>query len=170
MKPAILSAFAAALAAAWPCAAGSLGSVKDDLVVREGDAPKPCPASRLDGKRYYAIYFSAHWCPPCRAFTPELVRFYQETVKAHPDFELVFSSLDRSEQDMTRYMSEATMPWPAVRYAAREKLQKWCGPGIPCLVVLDAAGKVVSDSFQAGQYRGPQAVLDDLRKLLGAGS
>ena len=23
------------------------------------------------------IYFSAHWCPPCRTFTPELVKFHQ---------------------------------------------------------------------------------------------
>ena len=24
------------------------------------------------------IYFSAHWCPPCRAFTPVLVEFHNE--------------------------------------------------------------------------------------------
>ncbi len=26
--------------------------------------------------RYVAFYFSAHWCPPCRSFTPQLVQTY----------------------------------------------------------------------------------------------
>ena len=25
-----------------------------------------------------AVYHSAHYCPPCQAFTPELARFYNE--------------------------------------------------------------------------------------------
>ena len=28
----------------------------------------------LSGKEVVGLYFSAHWCPPCKQFTPELAR------------------------------------------------------------------------------------------------
>ena len=30
----------------------------------------------LGNKRIVLFYFSAHWCPPCRMFTPMLKDFY----------------------------------------------------------------------------------------------
>lgn len=30
----------------------------------------------LRDKKLILFYFSAHWCPPCRAFTPILCEFY----------------------------------------------------------------------------------------------
>ena len=32
----------------------------------------------LAGKGNVGIYFSAHWCPPCRGFTPKLAESYLE--------------------------------------------------------------------------------------------
>ena len=34
----------------------------------------------LSGKTV-GIYFSAHWCPPCRTFTPSLVKFRDKNKK-----------------------------------------------------------------------------------------
>jgi nucleoredoxin len=34
--------------------------------------------SVLEGKQFVAVYFSAHWCPPCRQFTPVLGAFYDQ--------------------------------------------------------------------------------------------
>jgi len=65
------------------------------------------------------LYFSAHWCPPCRGFTPELVKFYQVVKQKFGDkLEIVFVSSDRSESDWKGYFSE--MPWLAIPFSARD--------------------------------------------------
>ena len=35
-------------------------------------------ATALAGKTAVGIYFSAHWCPPCRGFTPKLAETYKK--------------------------------------------------------------------------------------------
>lgn len=102
------------------------------------------PVSSLKGKTV-AIYFSAHWCPPCRMFTPELVSFYNGVSKS--EFEIVFVSFDRSQEAMKGYMTEVKMPWLAVPYGSEkiEALAREFGVrGIPALIVLDENGKVVT--------------------------
>lgn len=124
----------------------------------------------LPQKKYIGLYFSAHWCSPCKMFTPKLVAFYQQMAAAHPEFEIVLMSDDYSAADMQKYMTEAKMPWPAVRFerkANERELRKYAGRGIPDLVVVDSTGAVVSDSYKGSEYLGPQKVLRDLAKLLG---
>ena len=63
------------------------------------------------------IYFSAHWCPPCRAFTPKLAEWYNK-IKNGPNadnFEIVFLSSDRDEGSFKEYFNE--MPWHAVSFS-----------------------------------------------------
>lgn len=121
----------------------------------------------LDKKDYVFIYYSAHWCPPCRAFTPELVKFYNE-YKDKASFEVIFISYDKSSKDMKEYMISMSMPWPAVAYKEIDKceLKKFAGNGIPCLVLLDKDRNVIADSYKGQKYLGPQQVLDKFKEII----
>jgi len=91
----------------------------------------------VSGKKVVLVYFSAHWCPPCRGFTPVLADAYKRYSAG--DVEVVFVSSDRDESSFSSYFSE--MPWTAVQFEDRERKtqlsQKFDVQGIPMLVVLD---------------------------------
>jgi len=106
----------------------------------------------LADKEIVALYFSAHWCPPCRAFTPVLIRVYDAIKQQHPDFEIIFVSSDQDESSFKNYY--ATHPWTAIPYSARDvkdKLSRQFGiSGIPSLIVLDAkTGKTIDTNGRA---------------------
>jgi nucleoredoxin len=126
---------------------------------------------KLTGKKYFGLYHSAHWCGPCRKFTPELVNFYKQMTAAHPEFEIVFVSDDHSPLEMQQYMQLTGMPWAALRYentAQEKELTHYFGNGIPDLVIVDGNGRVLSDSYHGHDYVGPNRVLNDFGKLLAA--
>ena len=50
-----------------------------------------------------AVYFSAHWCPPCRGFTPMLKEFWDDN--KNKGLVIIFVSSDRSEDDMLSYFA-----------------------------------------------------------------
>jgi nucleoredoxin len=139
------------------------------LVHLEGGVLRPFSLAQLAGVKFYAIYFSASWCPPCREFTPGLVDAYGKIRELYPEFELVLVNRDRTPQDMEAYMRDDRMQFPAIgwdsiRFAA--EINRYAGEGIPDLVLVDENGRVLSDSFRDGGYVGPDAVLDDTWKFL----
>jgi nucleoredoxin len=147
--------------------------ITKNLVKSKGSRTKRVSQDELEPKDYYAIYYSAHWCPPCRKFTPKLVDFYNQASKEHENFEIIFVSSDRSEDDMAAYMEETDMPWLALDYDKKKssnELTQFAGSGIPCLVLVDSNGKVLSDSYENGKYVGPTKVMNDLKKRLQNGS
>eukprot|EP00933_Yihiella_yeosuensis_P043135 TRINITY_DN3787_c0_g2_i1.p1 TRINITY_DN3787_c0_g2~~TRINITY_DN3787_c0_g2_i1.p1 ORF type:complete len:139 (+),score=30.91 TRINITY_DN3787_c0_g2_i1:89-505(+) len=120
-----------------------------DGVVKTSDA--------LAGKAHVMVYFSAHWCPPCRGFTPQLAEAYTKSA-ADKNIEVVFISSDRDEAGFAEYFGE--MPWLALPFADRDRkgklAEKFGVRGIPMLVVLSPEGELVTTEGrgQVAEYFG----------------
>jgi len=113
------------------------------MVVNQDGAESPL-AEATAGK-VTAFYFSAHWCPPCRGFTPQLAKWYTDDLK-EKGLEVVFVSSDRDEVAFKEYFAE--QPWLALSYgdhARKEELSNYFGVrGIPSLVIMNAQGEVIT--------------------------
>jgi len=103
----------------------------------------------LEGK-VIGIYFSAHWCGPCRNYTPQLAAFYNQAKAAGKNFEVVFASCDHDESSAMAYFKESH-PWTMIPYddSERETLSAtFRVSGIPRLVILsgNTDGHVLVDN------------------------
>ena len=73
----------------------------------------------LHGKKHIMVYFSAHWCPPCRGYTPALSEAYEKSGK---DSVIIFVSSDRDQAAFDDYYG--SMSFFALPFAARELKDK----------------------------------------------
>ena len=99
--------------------------------------------SAVEGK-YVGLYFSAHWCGPCKLFTPKLIETYNALKAANQNFEVIFCSLDNDADQYKEYYG--SMPWLSLGYEnpAVSKLKNILQiGGIPCLVMCDIDRKSV---------------------------
>ncbi|CAB3405389.1 unnamed protein product [Caenorhabditis bovis] len=105
----------------------------------------------VDGGEYLkdkvvGLYFSASWCPPCRAFTPKLKRFYEALKKDHPEFEIVFVSRDRADNDLVTYFEEHMGEWTYIPFGndlIQKLLAKYEVKTIPSMRIVKPDGTVV---------------------------
>lgn len=112
----------------------------------EGVKGKRLSTGDLAGKKI-GIYFTASWCPPCRAFSPQLVAAYNQLQADGKPFEVVLVTHDQDKASMEKYMKDYEMPWVAVPFGDKhiEALnKKFSVNGIPKLVVVDDAGATLS--------------------------
>ena len=145
--------------------------LKGDLVYWRNGTINRFDDEMLEKKKLIALYFSAHWCGPCRKFTPQLVEYYNRVAAQHPEFEIILVSSDRSPFGFETHLKETQMPWPAIDYqkvSTKGAITKYAGEGIPDLVLVDASGKVISGSYAGKEYLGPQKVLADLDQIFAA--
>jgi thiol-disulfide isomerase/thioredoxin len=140
-----------------------LGEFPDSLMTKTkngGVSGNPSQASAVEllgSSKVIGVYFSAHWCGPCRQFTPILAQMYNAAKKEALPFEIVFCSADHDNGEFLSYYKE--MPWLAIPYDAekREWLQgKHKVNGIPRLIIFDAAtGEIIESNGRPG---GPEVV------------
>lgn len=141
------------------------GDLSPNLIqAKEGKAE---PYKGGEKTKFTAIYYSAHWCPPCRAFTPKLVEWYKGFKAKHANFELVFASSDKDEAAMLEYMKETGMPWPAVKFGEKKTvgLDKYAAGGIPYLVLIDETGKDLTGKA-GNDWQPPTEVLKKIEELV----
>ena len=98
----------------------------------------------LNGK-YLGVYFSAHWCGPCRGFTPKLAEWYKNDL-SKKNFEIIFVSSDRDQAAFDGYLSE--MPWLALPFSDRARKgmlsDMFDVEGIPTFAIVGPDGKIIN--------------------------
>lgn len=126
-----------------------------------------------------SLYFSAHWCPPCRAFTPELARMHARLTSTTGDnkkkWPVIFVSMDSSAQAFGDYFASMPAEWLAVPYEDDQLrsvlLRKMNVQGIPTLVMLDprTAGVEAANARAAVSADAPEGKAFPWRGASGAG-
>jgi nucleoredoxin len=124
------------------------------LVSKDGEVSTE---DALAGKSAVGIYFSAHWCPPCRGFTPKLAQMYEDNFKSK-GMEIVFVSSDRDETSFREYFAE--MPWLALPFSERELKAglstKYKVSGIPSFVILGPDGSTITTDGRDAVMKDPE--------------
>ncbi|PRW58685.1 nucleoredoxin 1 [Chlorella sorokiniana] len=133
-------------------AAQTLGLQGVDLLAHGANGKlERVPAEVALAGKTIGVYFSAHWCGPCRAFTPTLAQVYEAVKAKHDDFVVLFVSADRNPQQFEEYYK--SMPWLAVPFQDRALQQqlssRFSVMGIPRLVIVGPDGAVIASDARA---------------------
>jgi nucleoredoxin len=129
----------------------------------------PIPTTSLSENEVVGLYFSGHWCPPCRAFTPMLKDIYNKLREGGKKFEIVFVSSDHDQTTFDEYYEG--MPWLALPFS-ESKLnamlnKKFRVSGIPTLVLLNSHAELITSKGRSAvqcpeQFPWPQPTYSDI--------
>ncbi|CAM9814917.1 unnamed protein product [Scytosiphon promiscuus] len=109
------------------------------------------------------VYVSAGWCPPCRSFSPVLSKWAKER---KDDFEVVFVSLDKSEQEMRDYVAgKGFVRLPFEPEADRHKAAESFGvQALPTLIIVNGdTGEIVTSWGRSAILKNPKSCVSEWR-------
>mmetsp|Transcript_14023 Transcript_14023/g.19502 ORF Transcript_14023/g.19502 Transcript_14023/m.19502 type:complete len:157 (+) Transcript_14023:42-512(+) len=125
------------------------------------DKGNQIPVESLKGK-LVALYFSASWCPPCRAFSPVLAEFQK---KHSEEIQVVLVSLDRDDASFKKYIQGK--PWATVPYGSKvinSLCEKHGISSIPTLVILSASGEYITNWGRSAVSKNPDHCIEEWKK------
>lgn len=140
----------------FPWIPAPLSDTTKDMKILTKDDKEISFTSLVGQNKYTLLYFSAHWCPPCRNFTPSFAKWYEKNYKAKQgtdqSFDVVFLSADKDEEAFTDYYK--SMPWKAVPFKDRKGFsavsEAYGIGGYPTVVVIDKDLNMITDNGRFG--------------------
>ena len=99
--------------------------------------PPTVPATQIlqGGTPLIGFYFGAQWCPPCRAFSPQLSAFAERHEEV---FSVVFCSADRSDSQFRQFLGgKKFLAVPFASPARTQLLSHFKIQSFPTLIVVD---------------------------------
>lgn len=120
----------------------------------------------LDGK-VVGLYFSAHWCPPSRDFTPVLAQFYSQV---EDNFEILFVSSDNNTQEMNFYLQNFHGDWFHLPLNLCNSMKhRNTKNHIPALIIMKPDGTVITDdgrNLVSQWINDPKALVNHWKAML----
>ena len=150
----------------------SLESFLGEKLLTKVGKPEKKTADLMKGKELVALYFSASWCPPCKAFSPILADFYQKYAN-DGKLEIVYVSSDKTVEEFDGYYGK--MPWLSIpatgTVSIKRNLAETFGiMGIPTLVIMTSNGEFVTSSgreqvMKVGKDGNGKTLIDDWKAM-----
>ncbi|CAJ0596761.1 unnamed protein product [Cylicocyclus nassatus] len=137
----------------WPPAAADV--LKGDVLKRVNGSVETVDFSTIK-TTVRGLLFGAQWCPPCRQWVKQLTPVYEQMKKNGVSLEIVFCSSDRSQEAFDHFVEQ--MPWSAFTYDPARTLaltRVYNISGIPSLILLDQAGKVITNHGRSSLLEDP---------------
>jgi len=120
--------------------------------------------TKIEGNpKYFLLYYSASWCPPCRAFSLDVVKTHRSLKKKGNDVEFILVSADKTEEAAHDYLKDYKMDFPGFFGRLPDLIPGNPSGGIPAVRVIDADGKTVLSSADMPT----DEILKEVRKLVG---
>lgn len=133
---------------------------EENLIINDKQCTSIPYKEAIETQKIIACYFSAHWCPPCRRFTPLLCDVFENWKENNEKIQIVFISSDKNEKEFRTYFNNYHGDWLSLKFGTQQKASShFRVQGIPSLIFLDIYGNVLHENgTELIRSKGPAAI------------